>query len=51
MTTLPNGTRIGLAAGLTDMRRGLDGLAAIAQKKLGANSTSTEPLAKPPVRA
>ena len=37
MIGLPNGTRIWLAAGMTDMRRGFDGLAAIAQEKLGAN--------------
>ena len=40
MITLPNGTRIGLAAGMTDMRRGFDGLAAIAQEKLGADPFS-----------
>lgn len=40
MITLPNGTRIWLAAGLTDMRRGFDGLAAIAQEKLGADPFS-----------
>ncbi len=31
MIGLPSGTRIWLAAGLTDMRRGFDGLAALAQ--------------------
>ena len=31
MIGLPAGTRIWLAAGLTDMRRGFDGLAALAQ--------------------
>lgn len=30
----PSGTRIWLAAGATDMRRGMDGLAAIVQEKL-----------------
>lgn len=34
MIALPAGTRIWLAAGLTDMRRGFDGLAAIAQSAL-----------------
>jgi transposase len=34
MIALPAGTRIWLAAGLTDMRRGFDGLAAIAQGAL-----------------
>ena len=34
MIGLPSGTRIWLAAGLTDMRRGLDGLAALAQSAL-----------------
>ena len=29
MIGLPNGTRIWLAAGITDMRRGFDGLASI----------------------
>lgn len=37
MIGLPSGTRIWLAAGQTDMRRGLDGLAAITQEKLGAD--------------
>ena len=37
MIGLPNGTRVWLAAGMTDMRRGFDGLAAIAQEKLGAD--------------
>lgn len=31
---LPAGTRVWLAAGVTDMRRGFDGLAAIVQDKL-----------------
>jgi len=35
MIGLPSGTRIWLAAGQTDMRRGFDGLATIAQEKLG----------------
>jgi transposase len=35
MIGLPSGTRIWLAAGLTDMRRGFDGLAALAQSALG----------------
>ena len=34
MIGLPTGTRIWLAAGLTDMRRGFDGLAALAQNAL-----------------
>ena len=33
----PSGTRVWLAAGMTDMRRGFDGLASIAQEKLGAD--------------
>ena len=37
MIGLPHGTRIWLAAGMTDMRRGFDGLASIAQEKLGAD--------------
>ena len=37
MIGLPNGTRVWLAAGMTDMRRGFDGLAAIAQEELGAD--------------
>ena len=40
MITLPNGTRIWLAAGMTDMRRGFDGLAAIVQEKHGADPFS-----------
>ncbi|QAA94698.1 IS66 family insertion sequence element accessory protein TnpB [Pollutimonas thiosulfatoxidans] len=34
MIGLPAGTRVWLAAGVTDMRRGFDGLAAIVQSKL-----------------
>ena len=34
MIGLPTGTRVWLAAGVTDMRRGFDGLAAIVQDKL-----------------
>ena len=37
MIGLPSGTRIWLAAGMTDMRRGFDGLAAMVQEKLGAD--------------
>ena len=37
MIGLSSGTRIWLVAGMTDMRRGFDGLAAIAQGKLGAD--------------
>ena len=40
MITLPGGTRIWLAAGVTDMRRGFDGLAAIVQEKLNADPFS-----------
>ena len=34
MIALPTGTRIWIAAGITDMRRGFDGLASIVQEKL-----------------
>ena len=34
MITLPSGTRIWLVAGITDMRRGMDGLAARVQSAL-----------------
>lgn len=37
---LPAGTRIWLAVGQTDMRRGFDGLAAIVQEKLSADPFS-----------
>ncbi len=40
MISLPNGTRIWRAAGMTDLRRGFEGLAAIAQEKLGADPFS-----------
>ncbi len=40
MIGLPCGTRIWLAAGVTDMRRGFDGLAAIVQSKLNADPFS-----------
>ena len=40
MISLPGGTRIWLAAGITDMRRGFDGLAAIVQERLVADPFS-----------
>ena len=40
MISLPAGTRIWLAAGVTDMRRGMDGLAAIVQSALAENPFS-----------
>ena len=40
MITLPGGTRIWLAAGVTDMRKGFDGLAALVQGALAENPFS-----------
>lgn len=40
MIGLPTGTRIWLAAGVTDMRRGMDGLAAFVQSALAENPFS-----------
>lgn len=40
MIFLPAGTRIWLAAGATDMRRGMDGLAALVQSALAENPFS-----------
>jgi transposase len=40
MIGLPTGTRIWLAAGATDMRRGMDGLAALVQSALAENPFS-----------
>ena len=37
MIALPSGTRIWLAAGVTDMRKGFDGLAALVQSTLEQN--------------
>ena len=37
MIGLPTGTRIWLAAGVTDLRRGMDGLAALVQTALAGN--------------
>jgi transposase len=37
MMGLPAGTSVWIAAGVTDMRRGFDGLAAIVQSKLEEN--------------
>lgn len=34
MITLPTGTRVWIAAGITDMRKGMDGLSAIVQTAL-----------------
>src|SRR5919112_4868006 len=40
MIALPAGTRVWLAAGVTDMRKGMDGLAALAQMTLAENPFS-----------
>ena len=40
MIALPAGTRVWLAAGITDMRKGMDGLAALAQTTLVQNPFS-----------
>jgi len=40
MIALPSGTRVWLAAGVTDMRKGMDGLAALAQTTLNENPFS-----------
>jgi len=40
MITLPGGTRIWLAAGVTDMRKGFDGLSLLAQEVLRQNPFS-----------
>src|SRR6185295_16658432 len=37
MIALPTGTRVWLAAGVTDMRKGMDGLAALVQTTLSDN--------------
>ncbi len=40
MIGLPAGTRVWIAAGVTDMRKGMDGLAALAQTTLSQNPFS-----------
>jgi transposase len=40
MISLPVGTRVWLAAGVTDMRKGMDGLAALVQTALTENAFS-----------
>jgi transposase len=40
MIALPAGTQVWLAAGVTDMRKGMDGLAALAQTVLAQNPFS-----------
>ena len=40
MIALPAGTRVWLAAGITDMRKGMDGLAALVQTVLSENPFS-----------
>ena len=40
MIALPRGTRVWLAAGVTDMRKGMDGLASLAQIALSENPFS-----------
>jgi transposase len=42
MFGLPVGSRVWIAAGVTDMRKGMDGLAAMAQSGLGAQSFSDD---------
>ncbi len=40
MLSVPAGVRIWLVAGLTDMRRGIDGLSALVQTQLSADVLS-----------
>jgi transposase len=40
MIALPSGTRVWVAAGMTDMRKGMDGLAALVQTTLKENPFS-----------
>ena len=40
MIALPTGTRVWVAAGVTDMRKGMDGLAALVQTTLAENPFS-----------
>ena len=40
MIALPAGTQVWLAAGVTDMRKGMDGLASVAQTALAENPFS-----------
>jgi len=40
MISLPTGTRVWIAAGITDMRKGMDGLAAIVQTALAERAFS-----------
>ena len=40
MNALPHGTRVWLAAGVTDMRKGMDGLAVLVQTTLAINAFS-----------
>ena len=40
MIGLPHGTRVWLGAGVTDMRKGMDGLAALVQTTLAENPFS-----------
>lgn len=40
MIALPSGTRVWVAAGVTDMRKGMDGLAALVQTTLSENPFS-----------
>jgi hypothetical protein len=47
MIGLPPGTQVWLVAGVTDMRRGFDGLAAVVQTKLAKNPKAGKELASP----
>ena len=44
MIGLPAGTRIWLAAGVTDMRKGFDGLAALVQTQLHEDAFAGHPV-------
>ena len=39
---VPTGTRVWLAAGVTDMRKGFDGLAALVQNQMGRSKPSQD---------
>ena len=47
MIALPSGTRVWVAAGATDMRKGMDGLAALVQTTLLENAFSGQSLPRP----
>ena len=51
MMIVPAGVKVHLALGYTDMRKGMDGLAALVQEQLERDPFNSRPFCRPPRRA